>query len=74
MKVLSQTCVNSKWIARFFAMPHEECCECFGQCKVRVQSDRGHTYILTEEEMDRLKEHERHNTGIKPPPKAVGLE
>ena len=55
MEIVSEICVNSNWIARFFAKEGQEHCECFGECKVRVKSESGYTYILTEKEIEELK-------------------
>ncbi len=59
MEIISTTCVNSKWIADFLAKPQQECCQCFGQCKVRVKSKSGYIFILNEKEIKQLKKHEK---------------
>jgi len=56
MKIIDKTCVNSKWVADFLADEHQECCECFGACKVRVQAESNYIFILTKEEIDLARE------------------
>jgi len=58
--IKSKKCVNSNYIARFLAKKNQEYCQCsFGACKVEVVIKyNGHseyTYILTEEEIEKLK-------------------
>ena len=59
MKIVSNICVNSNWVARFLAAEHQECCECFGECKVKVENEAGYIYVLTELEIENLKAYER---------------
>ena len=58
MEIISRRCVNSSWTARFLAGKGKECCECFGECKVKVKNNRGYEYILTEGEIRTLEKFE----------------
>jgi hypothetical protein len=58
-EIISTSCVNSKYKARFLADENDDYCQCgFGECKVRVAiSYNGHspyTYTLTEKEIKSL--------------------
>lgn len=52
VEILDKTCVNSKWIAAWLALPGQEHCECIG-CKVKI-SWRNYQYIATRKDIDRL--------------------
>ena len=58
MEIISKKCVNSNWIAKFLSEKGQECCECFGECKVKVKNNRGYEYILTEGEIRTLEKFE----------------
>ena len=57
-RIVSETCVNSNWKARFLCKGDEGCQCSFGECKVRVSiTYNGHDpyeYILTEQEIKAL--------------------
>lgn len=57
IRIVSETCVNSKYKASFLAKENENSCQCsFGECKVRtVITCNGHEpyeYILTGKEIE----------------------
>lgn len=58
VKLLSKTCLNSKWTASFLAKEGEEHCECIVGCKVKVSVTKdsiSHTYVVDEKEYEELK-------------------
>ena len=65
MEIISKKCVNSNWIARFLSENGQECCECFGECKVQVKNNRGYKYILTEGEIRTLEKFEAEEMNCK---------
>lgn len=62
MEIVSEKCVNSKWVADFLADNYQDGCECFGECKVKVKCDKGYEYILTEFEIKQLQEFEKNGS------------
>lgn len=61
IRIISETCVNSKHKARFLAKEGEDYCQCsFGECKVRTLiAYNGHEpyeYILTKNEVKEAKQ------------------
>lgn len=56
--IVSDTCVNSHWVASWLAKPEQEYCQCGFNCKIKVNIERnGHKpyeYIVTEKEYNEI--------------------
>jgi len=58
LRIATARCVNSKWTADWAANKHQETCQCWGGCKVKVHY-RGYEYILTKQELYKLISNDR---------------
>ncbi len=54
LKIISNTCVNSKWVASWLAKKDEEYCQCLVGCKIAI-SYHDYQYIVTQSEYNELK-------------------
>ncbi len=53
VKLKSNNCINSHWIANWLAKKDQECCECIVSCKVLVEY-KGSSFVVTEDEFKNL--------------------
>jgi len=58
LRIVSDNCVNSKWVADWLATKDQEHCQCMVGCKIKVEfSQNGHKpypYIVDELEYQKL--------------------